>query len=139
EAVYKELDDRLGRKIDDINVDENITLVNDQDDAEMFDVNDLQGEEVFVEIEVADKELQLKVTLAKALEELKASKPKVKQVFIQEPSESITKTTISSKKSQHKGKAIMTKEPIKRKKKEQIRLDEEAGLKLQDELQAQFD
>nr|GFC86619.1 hypothetical protein [Tanacetum cinerariifolium] len=30
------------------------------------------------------------VTLAKALVELKASKPKVKEVFIQEPSESIT-------------------------------------------------
>nr|GEW06258.1 hypothetical protein [Tanacetum cinerariifolium] len=36
------------RRIDDINQDEEITLVNDQDDAEMFDVNDLGGEEVFV-------------------------------------------------------------------------------------------
>nr|GEV63340.1 putative ribonuclease H-like domain-containing protein [Tanacetum cinerariifolium] len=35
-----------GRKINDIDADEDITLVNDQDDAEMFDVNDLHGEEV---------------------------------------------------------------------------------------------
>nr|GFA87951.1 hypothetical protein [Tanacetum cinerariifolium] len=34
-----------------------ITLVNDQDDAKMFDVNDLHGEEVFIEEEVADKEV----------------------------------------------------------------------------------
>nr|GEU94292.1 hypothetical protein [Tanacetum cinerariifolium] len=56
-AVYKELDDRLRRKIHDINADEDITLVNDQDDAKMFDVNDLHGEEVFVEKEVADTEV----------------------------------------------------------------------------------
>nr|GEX42069.1 uncharacterized mitochondrial protein AtMg00810-like [Tanacetum cinerariifolium] len=36
------------RRIDDIDQDEDITLVNVQDDAEMFDVNDLGGEEVFV-------------------------------------------------------------------------------------------
>nr|GFD10263.1 hypothetical protein [Tanacetum cinerariifolium] len=48
---------KQGRKINDIDADEDITLVNDQDDAEMFDVNDLHGEEVFVEKEVADKEV----------------------------------------------------------------------------------
>nr|GEU42381.1 retrovirus-related Pol polyprotein from transposon TNT 1-94 [Tanacetum cinerariifolium] len=48
---------KQGRKINDIDADEDITLVNDQDDAEMFDVNDLHGEEVFIEKEVADKEV----------------------------------------------------------------------------------
>nr|GEZ92699.1 hypothetical protein [Tanacetum cinerariifolium] len=48
---------KQGRKIHDIDANEDITLVNDQDDAEMFDVNNLQGEEVFVEKEVADKEI----------------------------------------------------------------------------------
>nr|GEX18725.1 hypothetical protein [Tanacetum cinerariifolium] len=58
------------------------------------------------------------VTLAKALAELKASKPKGKGVFIQEPSKSITTTTtISSKKSQDKGKAIMVEELVKLKRK----------------------
>nr|GEV24212.1 hypothetical protein [Tanacetum cinerariifolium] len=47
------------RKINDIDADEDITLVNDQDDAEMFDVNDLHVEEVFVEKEVADKEVSV--------------------------------------------------------------------------------
>nr|GEV04142.1 putative ribonuclease H-like domain-containing protein [Tanacetum cinerariifolium] len=42
------------------------------------------------------------VTLAKALAELKASKPKVKGVFIQEPSETTTTKIISLKKSQDK-------------------------------------
>nr|GFA40087.1 hypothetical protein [Tanacetum cinerariifolium] len=58
------------------------------------------------------------VTLAKALVELKASKPKVKGVFfIQDPNEYLT-TTISSKKSQDKGNAIMVEEPVKPKKKD---------------------
>nr|GEY82110.1 hypothetical protein [Tanacetum cinerariifolium] len=145
-------------RIEAIDADEDITLVNDQDDADdakMFDVNDLHGEEVFVDKDDVIKEVNAAsitttdsavatittkdVTLAKALAELKASKPKVKGVFIQEPSESITTTTtISSKKSQDKGKGIMVEEPVKPKKKDQIRLDEEAALKLQSELQAKF-
>nr|GEY53465.1 hypothetical protein [Tanacetum cinerariifolium] len=116
EAVYKELDDRLVRaatiassleakqdtRVDSskdkqslsedaskqgkskaIDVDEDITLVNDQEDAEMFDVNDLHYE-------------------------------------------------------QDKGKGITIEEPVKLKKKDQIRLDEEAALKLPVELQAEF-
>nr|GEV50811.1 ribonuclease H-like domain-containing protein [Tanacetum cinerariifolium] len=147
-------------KIYDIDADENITLVNDQDDAEMFDVNDLHDEEVFVEKEVADKEVNAagevnaasiattvssaatittdEITLAQELVEIKTSKPKAKRVVIQEPCESII-TTISLKKSQDKGKAIMIKEPVKPKKKDQIRLDEEAALKLQAELQTEFE
>nr|GEV56444.1 hypothetical protein [Tanacetum cinerariifolium] len=43
-------------KINDIDADEDITLVNAQDDAEMFDANDLHGEELFVKNEVTDKQ-----------------------------------------------------------------------------------
>nr|GEY12960.1 hypothetical protein [Tanacetum cinerariifolium] len=68
------------------------------------------------------------ITLAQALEALKTSKPKVKWVFIQEPSESTTTTTIPKQKSQDMGKRIMVEEPVKPKKKEQIRLDEETAL-----------
>nr|GFA91239.1 hypothetical protein [Tanacetum cinerariifolium] len=143
---------KQGRKIDDIDANEDITLVNDQDDAEMFDIDDLHDEEVFVDKDDADKEVNdevqkvveevvedinttkliidaaqvnaagelnsasiatidsaaaiittEEVTLAKVLAELKASKPKVKGVCIQEASESITTTTtISLKKSQDK-------------------------------------
>nr|GEU50411.1 hypothetical protein [Tanacetum cinerariifolium] len=38
-----------------IDADEDITLVNDQDNAEMFDVNDLKGEEVFIDKELNDE------------------------------------------------------------------------------------
>nr|GEX67484.1 hypothetical protein [Tanacetum cinerariifolium] len=74
------------------------------------------------------------ITLAQALEALKTSKPKVKEIVFHEPCKSTT-TTISSKQSQEKGKRIMMEEPVKPKKKDQIRLDEEAALKLQ----AEFD
>nr|GFB73256.1 hypothetical protein [Tanacetum cinerariifolium] len=94
----------------------------------MFDINDLHGEEVFVEKEVADKEVSAagevnadsiattvsaaatitteEITLAQALVEIKTSKPKAKGIVLQELSESTTTTTktISSKQSQDKGK-----------------------------------
>nr|GEY56426.1 hypothetical protein [Tanacetum cinerariifolium] len=83
------------RRIDDIDQDGDITLVNVQDDAEMFDANkDLGGEEVFVEqVVVGDKE----------------------------------------ETDEDKGKGIMIEEPMKLKKKDQIKLDEEAALRLQAE------
>nr|GEU92848.1 hypothetical protein [Tanacetum cinerariifolium] len=133
---------KQGRKINNIDADEDITLVNDQDDTEMFDVNDLHGEEVnaasiVTTDSVAATTTTEEVTLAKALVELKASKLKVKRGFIQDPSESTTTITktISSIQSQDKGKGIMVEKPVKLKKKDQIRLDEEATLKLQ----AEFD
>nr|GEY93560.1 hypothetical protein [Tanacetum cinerariifolium] len=107
--------------------DEDITLFNDQDDAEMFDVNDLHGEEVFVEKEVADKEVN------------DAGKVNVASIAI---TVSATATITSDEitlaqalKSQDKRKAIMIEEPVKPKKKDQVRLDEEVALKLQ----AEFD
>ncbi|GKF38146.1 hypothetical protein Tco_0118207 [Tanacetum coccineum] len=39
---------KQGRRINAIDADEDITLVNDQDDADMYDVNDLDGDEVIV-------------------------------------------------------------------------------------------
>nr|GEU55324.1 hypothetical protein [Tanacetum cinerariifolium] len=169
------------RKINDIDADEDITLVNDQDDTEMFNVNNLHGEEVFVEKEVADKVVEEvvkdtntakliidviqvsvagevnvasiattvsatatitseEITLAQALVEIKTSKPKAKGIVLQEPSEFTTTTTkiIYSKQSQDKGKGIMVEEPVKLKK-DQIGLNKEAALRLQAELQADFD
>nr|GEV07343.1 hypothetical protein [Tanacetum cinerariifolium] len=72
-----------------------------------------------------------------ALEALKTSKPKIRGIVIREhkePSETRSTTTISSKKSQDKGKAKMIEEPMKPKKKDQILLDEEVAKKLQDEI-----
>nr|GFB71795.1 hypothetical protein [Tanacetum cinerariifolium] len=99
----------------------------------MFDVDYLHGEEVFIEKEVADKEVSAtgkvnaasiattisvtatittdEITLAQALVEIKTSKPKAKGIVLQEL------------------------KPVKPKKKDQVRLDEEVSLKLQ----AEFD
>ncbi|GJZ98095.1 hypothetical protein Tco_0670548 [Tanacetum coccineum] len=76
-------------RINAIDADEDITLVNDQDDADMFDVNTLTGDEVLAEQEVATKDVNLtvdEVTLAQALAALKSVKPKVKVNVVEEPS-----------------------------------------------------
>ncbi|GJZ44096.1 hypothetical protein Tco_0591351 [Tanacetum coccineum] len=147
--LYKE-------RINAIDADEEITLVSVQDDAdkEMFDVDALNGEEVFgvgqnenVVEEVVDvaqvstaattvKITTEEITLAQALEALKTSKPKVKGIVFREPGKSTTTTIISSQQSQDRGKGIMIEEPVKpMKKKDIIRLDEEVAFKLQ----AEFD
>nr|GEV36503.1 putative ribonuclease H-like domain-containing protein [Tanacetum cinerariifolium] len=107
-------------RISDIDADEDITLVNDQDDTEMFDIRDLHSEEVSVAGEVngarnattisaaatiATKEIDL----AQKDVEIKTSKPKAKGSVLQEP------------------------KPVKPKKKEKIRLDENLALNLQAE------
>ncbi|GKB61083.1 putative ribonuclease H-like domain-containing protein [Tanacetum coccineum] len=77
------------------------------------------------------------ITLAKALEEMKSTKPKKKGVVIKELGESTTtiSSQLSSQQSQEKGKGILI-EPVKpMNKKNQIRLDEETALNLQ----AEFD
>ncbi|GJQ97785.1 hypothetical protein Tco_0008924 [Tanacetum coccineum] len=72
-----------------IDVDKDITLINDQDDADMFDVHTLTGDEVIAKQEVATKDVNLtvdEVTLAQALAALKSVKPKVKANVVEEPS-----------------------------------------------------
>nr|GEU35743.1 ribonuclease H-like domain-containing protein [Tanacetum cinerariifolium] len=100
------------------------------------------GEEVFVaEQEVVSTTAITKTitveenTLAQALKALRTLKPKAKGIVFQEPGKSTTTTTFFSQQSQDKGKGIMIEEPVKPKKKDQIRLDEEVALKLQ----AKFD
>ncbi|GKD56756.1 hypothetical protein Tco_1290143, partial [Tanacetum coccineum] len=146
--------EEIGR-INAIDLDEDITLVNDQDDADMFNVNTLTGDEVLAEPKVFVKDVNLtvdEVTLAQAIAVLKSVKPKVKANVVEEPSipvsvasikvsvaTSTTTTTISSQPSQakvqDKGKGILVEEPVKTKKKDLIRLDEEIASKLQ----AKFD
>nr|GEW02607.1 hypothetical protein [Tanacetum cinerariifolium] len=138
-------------KIDAIDADEDITLVNDAE-KEMFDVDDLGGEEVFVAgkndnvVEEVVNAAQVstttttiiittkEITLAQALKALKNSKLKLKGIIFQDPYK-YTTTIISSQQSQDKGKRVMIEEHVKSNKTDQIRLDEEASLKLQ----AEFD
>ncbi|GJW35693.1 hypothetical protein Tco_0058613, partial [Tanacetum coccineum] len=142
-------------RINAIDADEKITLVSVQDDAdkEMFDVDALNGEEVFVagqnknvvkelvdaaQVSTAATTVTIttkEITLAQALEALKTSNPKVKGIVSQEPGKSTT-TTISLQQSQDKSKGITIEEPVKpMKKKDQTSFDEEVALKLQ----AEFD
>ncbi|GJR48698.1 retrovirus-related pol polyprotein from transposon TNT 1-94 [Tanacetum coccineum] len=143
---------KQGRSITDIDDDEDITLVNDQinADAEMFDVDTLTGYEVLAEQVVTAKDVNLsvdEVTLAQALATLKSDSAAItttatiltprKGIVFQEPG---TTTTIYSQQPSQsnvqdkgKGKMVELEKPIK--KKELIRLDEEVSSKLQ----AEFD
>ncbi|GJX63914.1 hypothetical protein Tco_0296814 [Tanacetum coccineum] len=147
-----------GGSIADIDVDEDITLVNDQDDADMFGVNDLDGDEVIVDnvdvVKTTEETVSaatttatktdVEVTLAQALAEFKSAKPKAVKVVIQELEQGITTTTPITiisipKPPRDKGKVIMIEEPVMEqvkpiKRLEQIRLDEEL---LAQRLQAQ--
>nr|GEU40731.1 ribonuclease H-like domain-containing protein [Tanacetum cinerariifolium] len=102
------------------------------------DEESLGGEEVFV----AKQEIvstaattktitPIEINLAQALKALKTSKPKANGIVFHEPGKSTTTPRISLQQSHDKGKGIMIEEPMKPKKKYQIRLDEEAALKLQ--------
>ncbi|GJZ16138.1 putative ribonuclease H-like domain-containing protein [Tanacetum coccineum] len=149
---------KQGRSINAIDADEDITPVNDQDDAYMFGVNDLDGDEVIVDnvdvVKAAEETVNatatttiiitdVEVTLAQALAELKSVKPKAVKVVIQEPEQGTTTTTPTTiiyvpKPPQDKGKGIMIEQPMVEqvkpmKRLEQIRLDEELAFKLQAE------
>nr|GEV85581.1 putative ribonuclease H-like domain-containing protein [Tanacetum cinerariifolium] len=101
-----------------INADEDITLVNDQndaDDAEMFDVYDLHGEHVFFEKDDVDNEVNDEV---------------------QKVADEVVEDTITTKLIIDAAQVNVAEEPVKPKKKDQIRLDEKAALKLQVALKA---
>ncbi|GJU84974.1 hypothetical protein Tco_1292520 [Tanacetum coccineum] len=124
-------------RINAIDADEDITLVNDQDDADMFDVNTLTGDEVLAEQEVVTKDVNLtvnEVTLAQALATLKSVKPKVKANVVEEPSVPVSATSTKAK-VQDKGKGIIVEPEKPLKKKDQISFDEQEAIRLQ----AEFD
>ncbi|GJS41131.1 uncharacterized mitochondrial protein-like protein [Tanacetum coccineum] len=114
---------KQGRRIHDIDADEDITLVND--DNEIFDVDALAGEEVFI------------------VEQSKNIVEEADKVVIQEPEQGTTTTTPTTiipvpKPPQDKGKGIMIEEHVVKqvkpmKRLEQMRLDEELAFKLQAE------
>ncbi|GKD79866.1 hypothetical protein Tco_1342487, partial [Tanacetum coccineum] len=119
---------QTGEEIHDIDADEDITMENVHD-AEMFNANDLDGDEVVVESKVTDKA------------ELKSARPKTKEVVMQDPSESTPTISlqlpsqVKGQGSKDKGKAKMIEPEKPLKKKDQIKFDEEEALRLQ----AKFD
>ncbi|GKC66642.1 hypothetical protein Tco_1099240, partial [Tanacetum coccineum] len=154
EGLGEEDASKQGRKIHDIDVDEDITLENVHDE-DMFDTCVFNDEEVIAGQDMAEKEVSIvdpvttasevvttanievstasptaptittvELTLTQTLVELKSVKPKTKGVVMQEPSE--TTTTIPSK-----DKSIMVEEPLKMKKKDQVLFDEQKAIRLQ--------
>ncbi|GJU07296.1 putative ribonuclease H-like domain-containing protein [Tanacetum coccineum] len=135
---------KQGKKINDINKDEKITLVNETQgrygDKDMFGVNDLDGDKVVVESEVTNKASEkrniveeavvvtdvvtipvivatianVELTLAQTLAELKSERPKTRGVVMQEPSES-TPTISLQLPSQVKGQGSKDKGKAKMK------------------------
>nr|GEY08741.1 hypothetical protein [Tanacetum cinerariifolium] len=173
----------------DVDADAEITLVDETvedqgrfDDQEMFDTGVLDDKEVVVEKPVAVKEVDAAqdqvsadtttiakdltvddITLAKVLEALKTSKPKIREIVvrdhkepsesttihisiddsirpketcivIEEPSEATTTTISIPSKVQDKDKGIMVEESLKMKKKDQISFDNQEARRLQAEL-----
>ncbi|GJU61976.1 ribonuclease H-like domain-containing protein [Tanacetum coccineum] len=128
-------------RINAIDADEDITLVNDQDDADMFDVNTLTGDEALAEQAVATKDVNLtvdEVTLAQALAALKSVKNQAN--VVEEPSVPVSAastkdsaaTTTTTATTPRKGIVITELEPEKPlKKKDQISFDEQEAIRLQ--------
>ncbi|GJU10103.1 putative ribonuclease H-like domain-containing protein [Tanacetum coccineum] len=144
---------KQGRKVNDIDADAEITLVNEtqgrhDDDLITADPVTTAGEVVTTtNVEVsfvsptAATITNVELTLAQTLAELKSARPKTKGVVMQEPRES-TPTISLQLSSQAKGQGLKDKgkakmiEPEKPlKKKDQIKFDEEEALRLQ----AEFD
>ncbi|GKA50629.1 hypothetical protein Tco_0743702 [Tanacetum coccineum] len=141
---------KQGRSIEDIDKDSDISLVDDTqgrlDDAEMFDTNELHGDEVVVDMLV-------EITLAQTLIQIKAAKPKVvttaattttttrpkaRGVVVQEPSEFRTPQESQPSKIKDKGKAIMIEPEVPLKRKDQVALDEDLARNLQAQLEAEL-
>nr|GEZ24099.1 hypothetical protein [Tanacetum cinerariifolium] len=116
---------KKGRRID---ADENIALINDADN-EMFDVDALGGEEMFV---VGQNENVVKEIVDAAQVSTAAT---TVTITTEEINLAQALKALETLKPKDKGKGIMIEEPAKPKKKDQIRLNEEAAEKLQ----AKFD
>nr|GEX01595.1 retrovirus-related Pol polyprotein from transposon TNT 1-94 [Tanacetum cinerariifolium] len=105
-------------------------VFNNDVDKEMFDVDVLDNEEVFVaEHEVAAKRVNNEVNVVEEVVKV----IKTAKLIIDAAQDSVAGDIVStvSVAITDKGKGITIEEPVKPKKKDQIRLDEEAALKLQ--------
>ncbi|GJS93971.1 hypothetical protein Tco_0800939 [Tanacetum coccineum] len=136
---------KQGRKIDDIDKDAEVTLVDETqgryDDAQMFDKYVFNGEEVFVAeqsekvvevVTTASIEVVVEDPVQSTTTTAPSTIPKAKSITFRDPGESTTRTKLtpipSNIKDKGKAKMIEPKKPLK--KIEQIRLDEELAFKL---------
>nr|GEX39899.1 hypothetical protein [Tanacetum cinerariifolium] len=135
-----------------------------QDNVSQYSNDPSLSDQVSVAKTIVAKDLTIDdITLAKALEALNTSKPKIRGIIVrdhkdqsesttiptliansirpkakgivmEEPSEETTTTIPIPSKDQDKGKGIMVEEPLKMKKKDQISFDEQEARRLQVEL-----
>ncbi|GJY01037.1 hypothetical protein Tco_0359189 [Tanacetum coccineum] len=135
---------KQGRKIDDIDKDVEITLVEETQGSTVDPVT-TAGEVVTtasVEVSTANPTkttIADDLTLAQTLKEIRSTKPKVKWVLIGEQSESTTRTRPQQLPSKDKGKGIMEEPEKLTKRKDQIRHDEEVAQRLQAKMQAELE
>ncbi|GJS88827.1 ribonuclease H-like domain-containing protein [Tanacetum coccineum] len=131
--------------------DEEVTLVDKTqrryDDAQMFDTNVFNDEEVFVaeqsekvvEEVVSTAEVVVKELVQSTITTVPLTIPKAKSITFRDPGESTTRPTLTpiplNIKDKGKAKMIELEKPLKMK--EQIRLDEELAFKLQAEEEEQ--
>ncbi|GJU53079.1 hypothetical protein Tco_1226793 [Tanacetum coccineum] len=120
--------------------------------AEMFDINDLLGDEVNVDMPIGEKQEQsakerdvdtsVEDTKPKvvttAATTTKTTRPKARGVVVQEPSEFRTPQESQPSMIKDKGKAIMIKPEVPLKRKDQAALDEDLARNLQTQLEAEL-
>ncbi|GJW51024.1 hypothetical protein Tco_0092375 [Tanacetum coccineum] len=147
---------KQGRTIKDIDKDADVSLVDDtqgrSDDADIFDINDLHGDEVNVDIPVGDnqeqsakeREVDTSVEDTKpkvvttAATTTKTTRPKARGVVVQEPSEFRTPQEAQPSMIKDKGKGIMIEPEVPLKRKDQVTLDEDLARNLQAQLEAEI-
>ncbi|GJQ99028.1 uncharacterized mitochondrial protein-like protein [Tanacetum coccineum] len=141
EQILGEDASKQGR-INYIDADEDITLVNQNENVVEEVVDAAQVSTAVTTITITTEE----ITLAQALEALKNSKPKVKGIVFQEPGESTTTTTtISSQQSQDKEAALKLQAEFdeeERLAREKAKKEKEANISLieeWDDIQANID
>nr|GEU38826.1 hypothetical protein [Tanacetum cinerariifolium] len=135
---------KQGRMIDDLDADEGVTL--EVGTAEVVTTASEVVTNVGVKVSTTAITSQIsmdEITLAKALIDIKTSKPKAKGIVMQEPSETPTPTPINSSqqpsKAKDKGKTKMIELEKSLKRKDQIMIDEEVARNLKAQMQAKLE
>ncbi|GJW29411.1 hypothetical protein Tco_0046286 [Tanacetum coccineum] len=146
---------KQGRSIEDIDKDADVSLIDDtqgrSDDSEMFDINELHGDEVVVDMPVGEKQEQSakKREVNTSVEDTAKPKvvttaattttrPKARGVVVQEPSEFKTPQASQPSMTKDKGKAIMIEPKVPLKRKDQVALDEDLVRNLQAQLEVKL-
>ncbi|GJZ24570.1 hypothetical protein Tco_0562029 [Tanacetum coccineum] len=146
---------KQGRRIEDIDADAEVTLVNEtqerQDEDLMFDTRVLDGDEMFVDATIVTTAgvedsaaltipTTVEETLAHTLMEIKAAKPKAKGIVFHDLEKQVSKPTVSVTQAsiKDKGKGIMQDPERPLTMKDQVAFDEDLARNIQAQLDAEI-